>query len=428
MPGRPTHRQNPTRQPAGVLPPLPEPVRFDLDNHAVDAAEEREQLLTLIYIQRTPDKLPATALPHALRSLGSATALLRLSATELADRLGCPAEATERFVARGEDPKLRTEVRGECKRLDHGPNRLVSLLDSEYPPMLRFAPAPPLAIWIRGQLMTRDAAAVAVLGASRVSTAGQTLTQYHAEHFAEHGFAVVNGGEAGVDATAIDAAIRAGGRAVIALGAGLTAHGRPALQAVYDRVTDPNDPHGVMLSTVPLLTPPDAVNQVAGDHLVTHLALACLVVRSRRNGGAMIAARLADDAGRPVLTVPGEPDADDVQGCHQLLRSGRAALALHPDDALEAAGQTVRQITERHAQQRWLQPHFTAEHPLGPAERSDRTLISCLRRAGLPLGLPQLAGDAELEPAEAAYRLSRLRLLGLVAYESVSQRYALNHG
>ncbi|MEM7577136.1 MAG: DNA-processing protein DprA [Planctomycetota bacterium] len=410
------------RQPS--LPPLPEPVRFDPNRHTIDAHEEREHLLSLVFAQQGAGKLPTAALTHALRSLGSVTALRRLSPEELSDLLGCPLDIAEGFETAINDPALKQQVREECRRLDAGPDRVLSLLDGDYPPMLRFAPAPPLALWVRGRPMPQDAAAIALLGSSRCSPPAAAQATRYAQHLAEQGVTVLSGGEVGIDATVTETAIHHGGRVIVALGAGLQAHHRPKLQSLYDRLTQTRDPVGMMLSTVPLLTPPSVVNQVAGDNLVAHLALACVVIRSRRNGGALIAARLAHEAGRPLLAVPGEPDAEDVQGCHQLLASGRATLALNPNDALEAAIQTVAEVTQCHAQRRWLQPHFTAEHPMGPAERQDRRLISELRRSDTPLDLDRLASQAELDRPEAARRLTRLRLMGLIRYDATTHQFS----
>ncbi|MEM1445533.1 MAG: DNA-processing protein DprA [Planctomycetota bacterium] len=307
--------------------------------------------------------------------------------------------------------------------MDDGTARVIGLLDDEYPSLLRFSPSPPLALWVRGQIQALDAIAIALLGSSNCDENGATLAGQFATRLAESGVTIVNGGELGIDAAAIGAAMDAGGRAIVALGAGIEAHGRRQLAGMYQRLTNGREAAGALLSTVPLQTPPDPINQVVGDELVGHLSLACCVIRSRRNGGAMIAARIAGEAGRPVLAVPGEPDDADVQGCLHLLDQRRASLAFHPDQALTAAEETVQRLTLHHARRRWLQPNFVAEHPLGPSSREDRRLVSVLQHAEQPMAVIDLADQAELQVRDAVQRLTRLRLMGYVRFDHQTRRY-----
>jgi len=60
-------------------------------------------------------------------------------------------------------------------------------------------------------------------------------------------------------------------------------------------------------------------------------------VEASEKSGSLITARLANDAGRHVLAVPGRVDAPNSRGVHALLRDG-AGLAEGPDDVLDALG------------------------------------------------------------------------------------------
>ena len=60
-----------------------------------------------------------------------------------------------------------------------------------------------------------------------------------------------------------------------------------------------------------------------------------MVVEAAPRSGSLITARLAAEAGREVMAVPGSPLDPRAQGCNQLIRDG-ATLIQTPDDVMES--------------------------------------------------------------------------------------------
>jgi len=64
------------------------------------------------------------------------------------------------------------------------------------------------------------------------------------------------------------------------------------------------------------------------------LALGTLVVEAAPQSGSLITARLAGEAGREVMAIPGSPLDPRALGCNQLIREG-AVLVQTPDEVVE---------------------------------------------------------------------------------------------
>ncbi len=93
--------------------------------------------------------------------------------------------------------------------------------DDLYPARLREIDQPPPVLYVRGELTAEDAWAVAVVGTRRVSAYGRQVTEEAASFLAANGVTVVSGLARGVDASAHQSALKAGGRTIAVLGCGV---------------------------------------------------------------------------------------------------------------------------------------------------------------------------------------------------------------
>src|SRR5690606_29193977 len=84
--------------------------------------------------------------------------------------------------------------------------------------------------------------------------------------------------------------------------------------------------------------PPDTVPRASHDptrnRIIAGLALGTVVVEAAPRSGSLITARLAGEAGREVMAIPGSPLDARSQGCNQLIRDG-AVLVQGPEDVIE---------------------------------------------------------------------------------------------
>ena len=93
---------------------------------------------------------------------------------------------------------------------------------------------------------------------------------------------------------------------------------------------------GLLLAEQPPGTEPRGSHFPSRNRIIAGLAAGTLVVEAAPKSGSLITARLAAEAGREVMAIPGSPLEPRAQGCNQLIREG-AVLVQTPEDVDRAA-------------------------------------------------------------------------------------------
>jgi DNA processing protein len=91
---------------------------------------------------------------------------------------------------------------------------------------------------------------------------------------------------------------------------------------------------GLLLAEQPPGTQPLARHFPSRNRIIAGLSAGTVVVEAAPRSGSLITARLAAEAGREVMAVPGSPLDPRAQGCNLLIREG-ATLVQSADDILE---------------------------------------------------------------------------------------------
>src|SRR6185295_3464528 len=95
------------------------------------------------------------------------------------------------------------------------------LEDDEYPPLLHQIPDSPALLYVKGTLTKADWNAIAVVGIRRATAYGKTMTHDLVEPLAQNGITIVSGLARGIDATAHESALEAGGRTIAVMANGI---------------------------------------------------------------------------------------------------------------------------------------------------------------------------------------------------------------
>lgn len=168
-----------------------------------------------------------------------------------------------------------------------------------YPATLRALPdAPPVLFW-RGTLAAADERAIAIVGTRRPSVQARQAAEALATQAVAHGWTVVSGLAAGIDALAHQAALACGGRTLAVLGSGVRAVYPPTHKALAAEVMA----RGALLSETHPDARPSAPALVARNRIISGLSRAVIVVEAGLGSGSLHAARFARAQGRPVLAV-----------------------------------------------------------------------------------------------------------------------------
>ena len=228
----------------------------------------------------------------------------------------------ELVLRRIEEDDVRLGVFREIERLQRSGIRMYTLKDEGYPLHLRASYEAPPYVYIWGCYSPAFLDTVSILGSSSCSRYGAKSASQVSRACVEAGWSVVTGGEIGVDRIALEAALEADGRVMVALGAGIFGHGREH-HDLYERIASSGQ--GCVISAVPTDTPPINSNQVTGDLLSTGLSKALCVIEAGGKSGSLIAVRAMENIWRrPVFALPGPIDSDRSTGTNQLIYSGRA--------------------------------------------------------------------------------------------------------
>ncbi|WP_298432696.1 DNA-processing protein DprA [Geobacter sp.] len=325
-----------------------------------------------------------------LERFGSPEAALRASDAELRSVAG----VSEAVVAslRGHDPRPFADAESLALRRSGGV-RIITLLDEEYPPLLREIADPPPYLYVKGTL-AGIGRAVAVVGSRRASAYGRGVTERLAEDLARHGVTVVSGMARGVDTAAHAGALKGKGRTVAVLGCGVDVVYPPENRPLFRDVAE----GGALVSEFPLGTEPLSANFPRRNRIISGISHGVLVVEAAERSGSLITARTALDQGRDVYAVPGNITSGGSRGTNQLIRQG-AKLVETVDDILE-------ELPGGSAPRRFPAP---AVPQLPPEEAAVFSLLGAE-----PLHIDQIVAKSALTVGELSAMLLRLELKGAV--------------
>ena len=276
-------------------------------------------LIDRIRLVRSPGIGPVT-FRQLINRFGSASAALE-AVPDLARRGG------------GRTPQLfaRADAEREVAKVEAVGARYLVLGQGLYPSLLtQLDDAPPLII-AKGRTALLDKPAVALVGARNASAAACRFARTLAHDLGREGVVVVSGLARGVDSAAHDGALDSGTIGVVAGGVDIFYPPENQLrqEAMFER--------GLVLAEMPPGTEPRARHFPYRNRIIAGISLGTVVVEAAPRSGSLITARLAAEAGREVLAVPGSPLDPRAQGCNQLIRDG-ATLIQNAADVLEAIG------------------------------------------------------------------------------------------
>jgi DNA processing protein len=141
-------------------------------------------------------------------------------------------------------------------------------------------------------------------------------------------FPVVSGLARGIDTAAHAGSIESGTIAVIA--GGLDVVYPPENKAPQDAIAE----RGLLIAEQPPGTEPRARHFPYRNRIIAGISAGTVVVEAAPKSGSLITARLAAEAGREVMAIPGSPLNPRSRGCNQLIREG-ATLVQNAEEIAE---------------------------------------------------------------------------------------------
>ena len=270
---------------------------------------ERHCLIGLNLIPELTPRRVAVLLEH----FSSPLAIWRAPARRLATLPGF-ANVADKIVASRSEQAVEREL---ARAVKHEVT-VVTILDPDYPPLLREIDAPPAVLYLKGEKSIDTARAIAVVGTRRSSQYGRAVAERLAYGLGRVGLVVVSGLAIGIDAAAHRGALKAGAKTVAVPGSGF-GHLYPVRNK---RLADRICASGTLASEYPLDTRPARWTFPQRNRILSGLSRGVVVVEAPERSGALITARLALEQGREVFAVPGAVTSTASVGTNRLIRDG----------------------------------------------------------------------------------------------------------
>lgn len=223
------------------------------------------------------------------------------------------------------------DLGGELQRIRDFGATVITAESPLYPKQLREIHAPPIVLYVWGEINDRDQHAIGVIGSRRTTHYGTESAKKLSYQLAYAGLTVVSGLARGIDTAAHQGALAAKGRTIAVIGSGLSNLYPPENAALAEKIASGN---GAVVSEFSMEIEPDRQTFPMRNRIISGWSHGILVVEAGLNSGALITASQALEQGRAVYAVPGHINAPTAHGSNRLIQQG-AKLVMEAGDILD---------------------------------------------------------------------------------------------
>ena len=228
-------------------------------------------------------------------------------------------------------PKIDPDI--EYKKLLKQKISVLTILDSNYPPLLKEISNPPSILYFRGNIKPEDNFSIAIVGSRHCSPYGKSVTQKFTSQLVQNGLTIISGLAYGVDKIAHQSALENNGRTIAVLGSGIA--DQDIRQTDHQLVEKIIDNRGAVISEYPPGIPPLAYHFPYRNRIISGLSRGVLVIEATRKSGSLITANLAIEQNREVFAIPGSIFSPTSEGTNHLIKNSTAKLVENVQDILE---------------------------------------------------------------------------------------------
>ncbi|KPL01332.1 MAG: hypothetical protein AMJ91_00190 [candidate division Zixibacteria bacterium SM23_73_3] len=266
---------------------------------------------------REKAKVGPKGFQQLLMSFGSPEKVYEVSKEELSSLPQITSQKAEQIL---KSQDSLPEIEEHLLYLEEQKIGLLTILDDDYPKLLKQIDDPPPLLYFQGEFPVRGQILVAVIGAHRrYTTGGIELAVQIGKNLAQRRVVVVSGLAEGIDSAAHLGAIRQGGKTYAVLGSGLNKI-FPADNVTLAKEITKN---GALITEYNLGVPVKVGRLMARNRIVVGLSQAVIVVEMDENSpGTMDAANTAIKQGKPLFVMRKE----NSQKVEELIAEGAVLL------------------------------------------------------------------------------------------------------
>ena len=250
---------------------------------------------------------------------GSAEKVFKTGKTQLEKIPGIGAY-TSQAISQSKSVLERAEQ--EVKFIKDNDIQALFFTDKNFPQRLKNCNDSPVMLYYKGNADLNTEKIVAVVGTRMPSPYGKQTTEKFIAELTESGCLVISGLAYGIDITAHKACLDNGLQTV-----GVLAHGLDRIYpSVHTNYAEKMISQGGLLTEFMSDTNPDKENFPKRNRIVAGMCDALVVVESKRGGGSLITATIANSYNKDIFAFPGRVGEILSEGCNGLIKSNRANL------------------------------------------------------------------------------------------------------
>jgi DNA processing protein len=236
---------------------------------------------------------------------------------------------TKRQAAAILNYKAPQSIKAELDQANQKGYKIITLIDSAYPQLLREIPDPPPFLYVSGRLQGTPKN-IAVVGSRNPTAYGVSTTQKLCADLCANDITIVSGMAVGIDAAAHQGALAGKGKTVAVLGSGFNKIYPSQNRRLFERISE----EGAVITEFELNAEPEAHHFPIRNRIISGMSMGTIVVEATRRSGSLITARLAAEQNREVFAVPGSIQSFKSTGTHALIKQG-AKLVENAQDVIE---------------------------------------------------------------------------------------------
>lgn len=216
----------------------------------------------------------------------------------------------------------------------------VTICDSNYPERLRNIADCPIVLYIKGEFCNVDnMPLISVVGPRKISNFGKKAAFSLAKRLGRAGIVIVSGAALGADTCAHKGALAAKTKTIAVLGCGICSGYLPENRSLREEISK----NGCLISEHPPYASATKYSFPVRNRIISALSVGTVVIEASLKSGSLITARLANEQGRDVFVIPGNPTLDNYKGSNALLRDGAIPLL----NAMDVLNQYISKFTEQ---------------------------------------------------------------------------------
>lgn len=275
--------------------------------------------------------------------------------------------------------------------------KVLTLLSQNYPKNLLKIYDPPPVIYYKGEILSEDEKALAVVGSRRMTAYGREATERLVSQLVLANLTIVSGMARGIDGAAHQVALDMEGRTIAVLGCGVDVIYPFENRKLYEKIIEGA---GAVISEFPPGTQPFPGYFPQRNRVIAGLSLGVLVIEAAERSGSLITANITADLGREVFAVPGPINYPTAQGTANLIKTG-AKLVTNVEDILEELHLKREKEIERKREK---------EKMTGSVE--EKIILKILDTE--PKHVDQIVRESKMPASKILATLSLMELSGLV--------------